>query len=891
VSDAAARYHRVKALYLDARELPAGEREEWLARQAGDDPSLAGEVRALLSCETETAWHAGSGPFDAPPLLHARPGDRVGPYEVEGLLGAGGMAVVYKAHDTRLGRPVALKFLAPSRTADPLARRRFEREARAASALDHANICTLYDIGESDGRTWLAMAYCEGETLAERLARGPLPVAEAIAVAFGVARGLAAAHRRGIVHRDVKPANVVLVAGGEGGGVDVKLLDFGIALLVDQAPLTVESATAGTPGYMAPEQVRGEAVGPAADVWAVGALVYEMLAGRPPFAGDSAPALLYSALHLAPPPLAALRPEAPPWLVETAARCLAKEPAERPPDAAALLAELAAGAAGEAAAADGGSGERRARVLGGSPGGGAPAAGRRTGWLRLVPWAGGALLAAAVALFALFGPTARPTAAERVESLAVLPFAHPPGDEELAALAGGLAERITHNLAQLDGVAVIAQSSAARIAGGGAAPAEAAERLGVSAVVVGRLERRGDVLSVGAELVDAASGRQLWGERFDQRRGDSITLERELSSQIAGALKRRLTPAERRRLGHVGTDDPHAHRRLLEGLHHQRQMHQDEARAAFVTATALDPGYAAAWAALAGNAAYRAFFGGAEPAAAYGEARRAVERALALDPDLADAWATRAQVRFFADGDLDGALADSGRAVELDPGSPLGHYTRGALLIAADRPDEALAALDRSLALDPLAPATRMQQGRAHLRRHDFAAATAANRENLALHPHLAGMRLFAARVLALAGADEEARRTLAGLESPAAVFERALLDGRRGDAAALLAEHEAAWAEVAGGPRAAAQAADHASDRARLGDGEAALDWLEAAAEQPGARLAILQILPEPHLDPLRAEPRFRRVLAAIDAAPSFARSGAPGEAAAAAAAAEGRL
>jgi serine/threonine-protein kinase len=309
---------------------------------------------------------------------------------------------------------------------------------------------------------------------------------------------------------------------------------------------------------------------------------------------------------------------------------------------------------------------------------------------------------------------------------------------------------------------------------------------------------------------------------------------------------------------------------LLEGLHHQRQRRFDAARQALAAATGRDPGYAAAWAALASAAAYRAFLDGADPEESYGEAGRAVERALALDPDLAEAWSTRAQVRFFARGDLEGALADVDRAVALDPASGHAHYTRGALLIAADRPDAALAALDRSLAVDPLSPATRMMQGRAHLRRGDLAAALAVSRENAALHPQQGQLRGAVVRVLTLAGHHDEARRE-AEL-GDAGTLIAALLAGRRDEAERLLAAREAGWSDLAGGPRAASAAVALAFDRARLGDRDAALGWMEAAAGETGSRVALLQLLPDPEIDFLRDDPRFGRVLAAIDAAPSFA-------------------
>jgi serine/threonine-protein kinase len=299
-------------------------------------------------------------------------------------------------------------------------------------------------------------------------------------------------------------------------------------------------------------------------------------------------------------------------------------------------------------------------------------------------------------------------------------------------------------------------------------------------------------------------------------------------------------------------------------------MRLDEARQALAAATERDPDYAAAWAALASVAAYRAFFGGADPEESYGEAGRAVERALALDPDLAEAWSTRAQVRFFARGDLEGALADVDRAVALDPTSGHAHYTRGALLIAADRPDAALAALDRSLAVDPLSPPTRMMQGRAHLRRGDLTAALAVGRENAALHPQQGPLRGSVVRVLTLAGRHDEARREaeLGG----AGALTIALLAGRRDEAERLVVAREAGWPDLAVGPRAAPAAVALAFDRARLGDRDVALGWMEAAAGEPNSRVALLQLLPDPEIDFLRDDPRFGRVLAAIDASPSFA-------------------
>ena len=248
-------------------------------------------------------------------------------YRILELAGGGGMGVVYKAEDLRLARTVALKFLPPELTRDPDAKSRFLQEARAASALDHPNICTIHEVGETDdGQLYLAMPFYDGETLRKRIERGPLPIDEAVDIAEQIARGLAKAHRGGIVHRDIKPANLMVTSDGV-----VKILDFGLAKLAGAAAITRTGSSVGTPAYMSPEQSRGEEVDHRTDLWSLGVVLYEMVAGRRPFRGEHEQAILYSLLHEEPKPLAELRPEAPPELERIVEGLLAKDPAQRYP--------------------------------------------------------------------------------------------------------------------------------------------------------------------------------------------------------------------------------------------------------------------------------------------------------------------------------------------------------------------------------------------------------------------------------------------------------------------------------------------------------------------------------------------------------------------------------
>ncbi len=339
------RWRRIEDLLDEALERPDGERRAFLDQACGHDPELREQMEALLTA------HEKAGDFLAQPASQAAtalladtsgavtsPADReIGPYRLVREIGAGGMGVVYEAEDARLRRKVAIKLLPPEYSRDRAAKERFLREARAASALDDPNICTVYDIGESDGQLYIVMACYEGETLKERLARGPLPVAEARQVAIEVARALDRAHEAGIVHRDIKPANVMLTRRGK-----VKILDFGIAKIAGDTTLTRTGSSPGTPAYMSPEQARGDPVDGRSDLWALGVLLYEMLTGRRPFPGEDERAILSAVQNREPEPLAHHRPEVSPELARTVAKALAKDPAQRYTDAAEMLADLEA---------------------------------------------------------------------------------------------------------------------------------------------------------------------------------------------------------------------------------------------------------------------------------------------------------------------------------------------------------------------------------------------------------------------------------------------------------------------------------------------------------------------------------------------------------------------
>ncbi len=515
-------------------------------------------------------------------------------YEIVEPLGRGGMGVVYLAKDLKLGRNVALKFLPAELGENEEAKKRFLREAQAASALDNPRICTIYEIGESDdGRPFISMAHCDGQTLKDRIADGPLPVAEARAIVIQIAEGLAAAHHAGIVHRDIKPANVMLTSTG------VRILDFGLAKLSDSTHLTRTGATMGTPAYMSPEQATGGSVDHRTDIWSLAAILYEMVTGVRPFDGDNATAIMYAILTNDPQPVAEFRPDVPDDLERVIRRGLRRDQTERYRDAHELLSDLGVELsrfgqtasvsfdAGRTAIADQSSLTMR------------PA--RRTLWHRapLIAGAVGLVLAAAIiGWWGLHrgdpgaGAAAVATAVEErpLHVVGVLPFANRTGDPDLDWVGGGLAQLVTDGLAgsellQVVGAGRMAEVDTEKLAA-------AAAELGLTAVVSGEMLPGSEGFTVSARVVEPATGRSLAARRIDGL--DSGNLLRCADDLVAEARRGLgLPPTEQVDVHTVDfvADNPEAYEAYLEGLRFFVDWHYDDAETAFREALALAPGY------------------------------------------------------------------------------------------------------------------------------------------------------------------------------------------------------------------------------------------------------------------------------------------------------------
>jgi TolB-like protein len=579
-----------------------------------------------------------------------RQGDRLGPFEVLGALGAGGMGEVYRARDTRLGRQVAVKVLPEAASADPERLKRFDREARAASSLNHPNLLTVYELDRHDGVPYLVTELLDGETVRERLRSGALTPAAAVEVALGVARGLAAAHEHGVVHRDLKPENLFLVRGGA-----VKILDFGLARLlapVDSAAetgdlATVASATElgsmlGTVGYMAPEQVRGVPADARADIFSFGVVLYELLTARRAFSRATSVETLTAILKEEPPPLEPGR--APPALERIVKRCLAKDPAARFQSAQDLLFALE-GALGEPRAASGESApavaaERRSRV---------------TPWLLV---AAAALVGVTVVVLARWPRTASPaadtpaaTAVEPQLSIAVLPFAASGLEESARYLGRAIPDEIVTELTYAHALAVRPFSAASAIDPERADLAATARTLAARRLVTGRIEPSAAALAVSVEVVDTDANRLVWRARVEAPRDDLLALRRNVTASVRSGL----LPALGERAGD-GTKAPEngaAYAAYLRALGAgDDDASNREAIGWLDQSVELEPGFAPAWLELARRLRHDGIiYRGGDVASR--RAIAAAERAIALDADLAPAQAVRIRV-----------LAERGRIAE-----------------------------------------------------------------------------------------------------------------------------------------------------------------------------------------------------------------------------------
>ncbi|HJS74515.1 MAG TPA: protein kinase [Vicinamibacteria bacterium] len=626
-------------------------------------------------------------------MAHAR-GTLLGSYEILALLGSGGMGDVYRARDRNLGREVAIKVLRPDVASDATRLKRFEQEARTASALNHPNIVTIYEIGEHDGEHYIAMEHVDGDTLRELLASGPLPPRKLLDLGRQIAEGLAKAHAAGIVHRDLKPENLMLSRDGY-----VKILDFGLAKLwPDPSGIDTEMATSdrleteegvivGTVAYMSPEQAKGRAVDFRSDQFSFGAILYELATGKRPFERSSIAETLLAILREEPSPVASENPSVPPHLARILERCLAKDPQDRYDSTRDLAREILASESSGAAAA------------------------ART------PWRAGALAAAVLAILVVGifvsrnhqgGDRNEEAAIEPgIQSIAVLPLENLSGDPEQEYFADGMTEALITELSRFSALRVVSRTSVMRYKDTSLPLPEIARELDVDAVVEGSVLKAEGRVRVTAQLVDARADRYLWAENYDRDLQDILALHSDVARQIARKVEVALTPAEESRLAEAEARpiDPEAYEAYLRGRYYFNRTSEVELEKAvdyFERALAREPAYAAAYSGLADS--YNRLgmtLIGRPPGEMRAKAIAAASEALRIDGGLAEAHVSLGWAKFF-DRDWPGAEESFERAMALNPKYAEAHQLYSLYLVALGRFDEAIAEGRSAVELDPL---------------------------------------------------------------------------------------------------------------------------------------------------------------------------------------------
>jgi serine/threonine protein kinase/tetratricopeptide (TPR) repeat protein len=734
------------------------------------------------------------------------PGTVLGRYRLVERVGEGGMGEVWKAHDANLDRVVAIKTIPRGSLDDATTRQRFRHEARVLSRLSHPGIATVFDFDGENGQDFLVMEYVPGGTLESQLSTGPLALDSVLQLGAALADALENAHRHGILHRDLKPGNVMLTADGH-----PKILDFGLAVLLTGATatgrITQQGTIVGSLPYMAPEQLFGEADDTRTDVYALGVVLFEMVTGQRPFNKDRPEALMFAIINNAAPAVRSIRPETPAELDRLLVACLEKEPTRRPASAAVV-------------------GESLRRIRAGAP-------------------------------------TTSPAApgSHGIRAIAVLPFRNVSKDPAQEYFADGMTEAIISDLAHIRALRVISRTSAMKYKGSDLSLPEIARELNVDAVLEGSALLVGNRVRLSVQLISARVDETLWAARYDRELEDVLGLQSELAETVAREIAIKLTPMEATQLAKRPAVNPEAHLEYLRSRHsyfaaspQAVEMGLRHARRALE----LDTNLAPAWSALADCHAFRATRGMAPPGEAFAEGTAAATKALELDPSLADAYSALGVIRSHS-GDLAGGLRALQKAIELNPGLATAHDRLGRVLYAYERHPEAIAAMNKAVSLDPLSMFIRTGAGDAHYFAREFEKSVIHYRMALELDPRFDGAHTDLARSLEALGRFDEARgeyeegrRLSGGVAGPS--FGLAHLEaasGNTAEARRILAELTEARA------RRVVSAWGIAALHASLGDVDESFRWLEIAIEERAAGMILLRV--HPRLDPIRKDARYR--------------------------------
>jgi serine/threonine-protein kinase len=872
------RWQQIERVLHAALECDPAGRAAFLDRECAADASLREEVESLLASSQQADSFLGSNALeDAAVLLKDADSDgsmigrHVGPYSIQKQLGTGGMGEVYLAQDVRLGRNVALKLLDPGLTENGETRTRFLREARLASSLDHPNICTIHEVGEAGGRLFIAMQHVEGETLRKVIDGRPLNLDSLLSISLQVADALAAAHAQGIIHRDIKPGNIIITPRGQ-----AKVLDFGLAKLLERAEgesethLTMTGAVMGTPAAMSPEQARGERVDHRSDIFSFGVVLYEMATGRIPFKGRSKADVISALLKDPHPPAAELNKDIPARLSAVIDRALRKEPADRYQSTPELIVELRQVVA-EAGGLD--------HLFKSSdiPRGVVPLVPpRRRGLLgafnrRIKSPAAkaflaiGALILVGLALAIYFSRREQRPPATAIQSIAVLPFRPLLAEGRDEALELGMADTLIARLSNLREINVRPISAVRKYVGLEQDAVAAGREQKVDAVLDGNIQKSGDRVRVRVRLLSVVDGRQLWMEEFDEKFTDIFSVQDSVSRKVSGALELTLTGEEKELLTKRHTNDIEAYQLYLLGRYHLNRLTDEgfwKALDYFQGAIKKDPNYAQAHAGMADAYNSLSGFNVLPPKEGFPKGKQAAEEALRLDERLAEAHIALANVKLFHDWNWAEAEGEFKRALQLNPGSSDAHQMYAYYLAAMGRFDEAVREMERARELDPLSVVKIVGIGEVfHLARR-FDEAASQYRKALEMDPNFGFAHWALGRALTGKGMYDEAIAAfqkaipLSGdsPDEPAELARAYALAGRRREALKIIDELKRQSERKYVAPTSIA------TIYGALGDREQAFAWLERARVERDSLLVLLKV--EPMFDSLRPDPRFISLL-----------------------------
>ena len=869
----AERWQQINDLFQSATECPSEKRATFLDEACRGDKGLRREVESLLASYERAPNFIESPAYEvAPELLtnnkaSALVGELIGHYRIESLIGVGGMGEVYLARDEVLRRKVALKFLPEYLTGDATQLERFKTEARAASALNHPNILTVYEIGAAGNRHFIATEFIEGITLRASLAGGKMNWRDALKIAVQAASALAAAHETGVVHRDVKPENIMLRPDGY-----AKVLDFGIAKL-SESELPAASRHAGTTAlplqtrgglvigtaqYMSPEQARGQAADARSDIWSLGVVLYEMVAGKPPFSGAAPSDCIASILKTEPQPLSAVLPDVPIKLQSIEQKALRKNKDGRYQTIKEMLADL---------------GDLKAELDRESS---LPQIkGRAESTVSKIKHHKRTALVAlsaatvAVAAFAYSHYFVAPVPPTNGKSIAVLPFVDLSQARDQEYLCDGIQEEILSRLSKIADLKVISRTSTQRYKSAREKLPAMARQLGAAHILEGTVQRVEDQVRIHVQLIDARNDSHLWAEEYDRKLTDVFGVESEIAKAIADSLGAKLSGLEQRAIATRPTENAAAHQLYLKGTYFSNKRTGADLRTAteyFKAAIGKDPKYAAAYAGLADAYTLFSLWGGESPANTMSQAKAGATKAIELDETLPEAHNSLGLVLALHDLDFAQSEKEFERAIELNPNYATAHHQFGNVnLSMIGEFDRAIAEGNRAVELDPLSLIINADLGQDFMLARRYDQAIEQLGKTLAMDPRFYYARWTLGECFQMKGQLTEA---MAEYQKAAEITDdpivMALLaqgyakTGQRDKALGLLSQLEQLARQRYVGPF------TFALVHVALGENEKAIDDLERAYREP-VDPAIVGIKVEPLLDPLRGHPRFERLVAKV--------------------------